>query len=336
MIGNLQNTQHVFRRIDHAFELVPRVFGLRELDELDLVELVLANEAARVAPRAASFCTEACRVARVALGQFPAVEDFVAVIVRRRHFRRRHEVVVEAFEFEHVLGELRQLSRADHARLVRDVGREHFRVAVLRRVQIHHEVDAGAFEPRTESLVEGEACARDLRRTLGVEDVEISAEIPVRLRLEGELSRFAPAAHFRVLRVVLADGHVVLRHVRDVQEDGVQLVFHLARPSVEIGDLPADLAHFGGDRRDVLALLLLRADLLRHAVAPRLEFFRLLQERAALLLKLLEAAQFQRVTALFEHRLHLVDMIPDKFDVQHVESSHWQKISATNRFIFVL
>ena len=111
----------------------------------------------------------------------------------------------------------------------------------------------------------------------------------------------------------------------------MQLVFHLARPSVEISDFLADLAHFGGDCRDVLALLLLRADLLRHAVAPRLEFFRLLQERAALLLKLLEAAQFQRVAALFEHRLHLVDMIPDKFDVQHVESSHRQKISAANR-----
>ena len=234
VVRQLEEAQDVFSRVDHRVELVPARLRLDEFDELDLVELVLANEAARVAASAAGLGAEARRVAAVVLRQLVAVEDLIAVVVRRRHLSRRHEVVVEAFELEHVVGELRQLARARHALLVGDVRCEHLRVAVLVGVQVHHEVDAGALEAGAEAFVEREARARDLGSAVGVEDVELRAEIPVRLRLEVELRRLPPLADLRVLRVVLADWHVLARHVRDVEHDVAELGLDVLELLVEL------------------------------------------------------------------------------------------------------
>ena len=83
---------------------------------------MLTDEPARVAPRAARLCTEARRIGRVVLRQLLRVEDLIAMVVCRRHLRRRHEVVVEPLEFEHILGKFGQLPCADHACLVHDIG----------------------------------------------------------------------------------------------------------------------------------------------------------------------------------------------------------------------
>ena len=58
---------------------------------------------------------------------------------------------------------------------------------------IEHEIDQGALEPGTGPLGEGEAGTGNLGRTLEIDDVEIFADIPVRLRLETELVGRSPA-----------------------------------------------------------------------------------------------------------------------------------------------
>ena len=316
MVRQLQEAQDVLSSVDHRVEFMPARLRLDELDELDLVELVLADQAARIAAGAASLGAEARRVAAVVLRQLAAVEDLIAVVVRRRHLSRRHEVVVETLEFEHVIGKLRQLARTRHARLVGDVRCEHLRVAVLVGVQVHHEVDAGALEAGAESLVEREARARDLGSAVGVEDVELRAEIPVRLRLEVELRRLPPLADLRVLRVVLADWHVFARHVRDVEHDVAELGLDVLELLVELRDLGADGAHLEDLRLGIFLVLLHDTDLLRDRVALALERLRLLQEIAALLVETFKIIEVQRVAAVLEHLTDFVEMFAHKFDIQ--------------------
>src|SRR4030065_554674 len=89
-------------RRNRALGGAPRQAGAAEDHHLDLVELVLADEAADVLPVRPGFAPETGRVGDEAYRQDRTVEDLVAVDVRQRHLRGRDEVPVEAFELEQV------------------------------------------------------------------------------------------------------------------------------------------------------------------------------------------------------------------------------------------
>ena len=61
--------------------------------------------------------------------------------IRHRHFCGRREEELLILHPVHVVLELRQLRRADHAFAPNQKRRTHFEVAVLARVQIEHELD---------------------------------------------------------------------------------------------------------------------------------------------------------------------------------------------------
>ena len=88
--------------------------GVVELHELDLVELVLADQTAHVLAVRAGLAAEARRVGGVADRQLAAVEDLAAVEVGQRHFRRRHQIEIPlAGDLEEIGFELRQIAGAE-------------------------------------------------------------------------------------------------------------------------------------------------------------------------------------------------------------------------------
>ncbi len=100
--------QHGFGVADEHFELAIGVVGPRDVHELDLVELVLANHAARVLAVRSRFRAEARRVRRQAQRQPIGLDDRVAHEVRQRHLGSRNQAqLVLALEREQVRGELR-------------------------------------------------------------------------------------------------------------------------------------------------------------------------------------------------------------------------------------
>ena len=210
------------------------------------------------------------------------------MVVCRRHLRRRYEVVVEPLQLEHILGKFRQLSRPDHARLVHNIGREHLCVAVLLRMEIHHEVDAGTFKPRAEPLVERKACPRDLGCALCIEDAECIADVPVCLRCKIKRTRRSAAAHFGILCLIPADRHIRLRHIRNLKQEFTQAQLHVAQIFIEGRNLIAERTHLCDDLICVLPRLPARADFLRYGVAARLFLLHILQDPAAVLLELRE------------------------------------------------
>ncbi len=125
--------------------------------------------------------------------------------IRDGHLRRGNQVEVP--RAEKVLFELRQLAGAEGGIGVDEKRRQHLRVAPLARVQIEHEVDQRALEPRAGSELHREPRAGDLRGAREVENAEAFADLPVGLRFEGEVPRLSPFPLFAVRRFVGAAGN---------------------------------------------------------------------------------------------------------------------------------
>jgi hypothetical protein len=131
-----------------------RCVGLHDLHHLDLVELVLADHAAGVAPGAAGFAAETRAVCGELDGQRRRVQDLLAHGVGERDLGRGDEVLLGlAFVAtpgypEHVFLELGQLPRAFQHLAVHDVGRPALGVAVFLRLRVQHELRQRPVQPR--------------------------------------------------------------------------------------------------------------------------------------------------------------------------------------------
>ena len=95
--------------------------GLAKRHHLDLVKLVHADDAARIAAGAARLLAEARRVGAVANGQLRVVEDLVCVQVGEHDLGRGNEVEPLG-GLEEVLLELGQLTGAGEGLLVGERG----------------------------------------------------------------------------------------------------------------------------------------------------------------------------------------------------------------------
>ena len=122
-----------------------RVGGFRrgQLDQLHLVELVHPNDAARFPAGGTRFPPETGRVGGKFLRQLAQRQNLLPMKIGYRHLRRGREEHLVLLQAIHVLFELRQLRGADHAIATHQEGRTHFRITVLPRVQVEHEVDEG-------------------------------------------------------------------------------------------------------------------------------------------------------------------------------------------------
>ena len=276
---------------------------------------MLTNETAGIAAGAAGLCTEAGSIYGIALRQLGAVENFFAMIVGSRNFTGGNDVLVEAFQLEHILSELRQLAGTNHAVTGNDYRSQHFGVALLLSVKIHHEVDAGTLKAGTEALVEGEAGTGNFGGTLSIEDVQLSTDIPVVLRLEIKLTRLAPALTLRVVVFIDTDGNILSRHIGDAEKDFTKVAFYLLQFLIESGNLVAYGSHICYQLIGILAVALHLTDLLGDCVALALQRFYLTDNTAAALLQSGKAVKLQRVVAVFQHCADSIKIFTDKFQV---------------------
>ena len=95
--------------------------------------------------------------------------------------------------------EFRKLPHADQAMFADHERRRHFRVAVLRDVQIQQKLNQRPFQPRAPIRVEQKAAAGKFRRAGEIHQLERLAQLDVRLGLEGEIRLRAMNANFRIV-----------------------------------------------------------------------------------------------------------------------------------------
>ena len=145
---------------------------MHDLHHLDLVELVLADHAARVLAVAARFRAEARRVRGQLDRQRVGGEDLVAHGVGERDLRRRDQVEPLALRLRRRPSAPRTCRLRTSAAAsvptsvsrVDDVRRVALGVAVLARLHVEHELRERAVQPREVAAQEREARAGELRR----------------------------------------------------------------------------------------------------------------------------------------------------------------------------
>jgi len=111
---------------DHSLESFVRGFGMGDLHDLDLVELVQAVESAHILAVRAGFAAKTGRIGRQFDREVRFVDDYVAVDVRYRHLCGRNQVEVIHGGVVHLSLLVGQLTRAETGCLVDHQRGHHF------------------------------------------------------------------------------------------------------------------------------------------------------------------------------------------------------------------
>src|SRR5579883_576454 len=322
-IGQLERLQHGLGIGGETLELVVGVGGIGDLHQFDLLELVLADDAARVLAVRAGLAAKAGRPGGDADGQRGGVEHGIGEQIGQRHLGGGNQPQVRVFTLEEVGGELRQLAGPAHGLGVDERGRKDLGVAVATGVEIEHEVGEGALEAGAGAAIDGEARAGDLGRGGEVEHAQALAQFDVIARGEVEGARRAPAADLDVVLRGAAGGHAGVRQVGDRQEQRLKVGFELALAGFERGDLLVEPA-----RTFALRVAFFCRSGLRGGAAAGGEFGRqglaaIAQRiergdgRAAVGVQRAEAAEVGGGAAPGEPRLDLIEMLADESGIEH-------------------
>ena len=311
-----QAAQDVFGVGHQRFEFVVAGLGRHELDELDLVELVDADEPARVLARRARFAPEAGGV-RHELQRQRGANDLFAVVVGDGDFGGRDQPEVVLGAVVHVFGHLGELAGAGHGRGGDEVGGADLGVAVLLGVHVQHVRDERPLEFRADAREEREPGAAHARRAREVEEAQLLAQRHVVLGLEVEFARLAPGAVHDVVLGAEAARHAAVREVRDGQDQALLLGLDFADLRVEGGDLFADGLGLGLNCGGVLAGALEFADFLGDGVALALEGVGFGDGRAAAGVEVQYLRDVHGGAAVLQAFADGVGVVADEFDVEH-------------------
>ena len=173
---------------------------------------------------------------------------------------------------EQVVAELGQLAGTEQGGILDQGRRADLGIAVFVSLHIQHELGDGAFQTGQLALQHHETGARQLGGAVEIHQPQLGADGVVFKRLEGEVAGGAPAAHFHVMILVRAVGHVQARQVGDRGQNGFDFLAQRLVLGFHQRDVFLQPRHLFHDGAGVAALLLDDADLLGGFVALRLHF----------------------------------------------------------------
>ena len=283
--------------------------GVDEAEHLDLVELVHAEDPARVAPRGARLAAEAGREARVAHRQPAAVEDLPRVQRRQRDLARPREVERVVGEPVDLLLRVGQEAGAVERLLAHEHRRDH-RLEAVAAQHLQRPAHERQLEQHEVALEVGEAGAGHARARLHVD--------PRAAQLEVVLRRSRPRLAALVEDLVLV-GRGRVGRVGQRGELGVELGLHAVELLAQRLAARGDRLHRGDRLRGVLARLLGRGDRLRRLVLLRLDPLGLGQQLAPPHVERQHPVQpLGRAVAPPRERLaHGRGILPDRLQVEH-------------------
>ena len=162
-VGQPEALEEDLGAFGHPLERGVRVLGPLEQDHLDLVELVDAEDAARVLAGGAGLAPEAGRVRGVADRQLGRVEDLVAVQVRDRDLGGRDQVQVVARDDVHLVFLVRDLAGARAESVLTTAGGQTSVIPYSRVWTSRNQLMRPRWSADAGALVDREAGAGDLR-----------------------------------------------------------------------------------------------------------------------------------------------------------------------------
>ena len=279
-------------------------------------------------PSSACFRAKARAIGAVANWQLRLLENLFAMNVRDRRLGGRDEIqlshrrlVLPFLNGVRLVLELWELPDAHHALAPHNVGRRDLRVAVLRRVKIEEKLNQRAFQPGTPVRVEEKPAPRKLRATSEIDQLELLADLGVRLGLERQRRFVTPGADHWVFSSGAAKGDFGVWQIRKTEQNGIESGFHFGDLFVEHCDAVADLASllFAGLRFLDFFLAHQRADLFGDLVALGFKLLDLHQCPATLFIKVEDFRNLPIIPcpAHGETFTDMVRLFTYQFDVEH-------------------
>ena len=196
-------------------------------------------------------------------------QNGILVEIGYRHFGRRHQKGILAFQLVEVILELRQLARTGHRFAIDDGRHPNLFVAMLVGVHIQHELEQRPLQSCRAPLQYGKPAASQLGASFKIENTQIRADIPMRRHRIG--SGLAPAAQFHVIVFAVAFRHRRMQRVGNLEQHIGKRGLGLLGLGFQLFDLSGHLAHRGNLVAGILAAALLQANQLRNPVALGLQ-----------------------------------------------------------------
>ena len=137
--GQVKPVEDGFGCLRHAFMLVSGLVRRGDRDELDLVKLMLADQAARVLACSARFGAETGRERDEAQWELGFAKDFFADEIGERYLSRRDQPAAIG-GLEQIVGKFGQLPCADQRVVAHEQWRGDFLITEFGRVNVEHEL----------------------------------------------------------------------------------------------------------------------------------------------------------------------------------------------------
>src|SRR5262249_1415018 len=218
-----------------------------------------------------------------------------------------------------IIAKFPELTSAKHHAIEHQERRRDFRVTVLARMDVEHELRQRAFKPGEATLQNHKPRARQFRGDLEVHLAERFPKLEMLLWRERVIALRGEAMMLQVVAGVFAVGHIVERHIRDLRERIVECLRGCLFPRLQSwnGILQSgDLRHQLGGLFLAFAFLGL-ADLLRGGVAARLCTFKFENFFASLLIHCDQPLGLRRQPAPLERAVKNVGVLANEADVVH-------------------
>ena len=270
--------------------------------------------AARIPARRRLFPPKARRVRHIPQRQRPRRQYLVAVHIRYRHLCRGQQPQVILVIPIHRVRELGQIAIRR-----RRFGGNHIRqvkllIPMLLRMRVKHPVYQRPLQPRPLAAQREKARPRHLGAPLKIYDAQPFAQLPMRQRLKVKLRRIALHSLHHIIAFVHPRRNIVRRHIRNAQQQPIQLRIQRADSLFQLPDAPANPPHLIYQR---LRPLPRAPDLAACLIAPRPQLVRLHDCRPPPCVHRRDAI-YRRILAPPRHRLaHVVRPISYKLNANH-------------------
>src|SRR5439155_20011636 len=308
---------------------------MHDLHQFHLVELVVADHAARVLAVCASLAPEAGRVTDEFQRQGFELDDLVAHDIGQRYLGGRNEVELALLAPRHgeqVVFEFRQLSRAVHAFGFYDVWRIDLGVAVLHGMHVEHQLSDRAMQSGKRSPYQRKPGPRDLSRRLEVELRQPRADVDVIPRSEVEPAWRARAPEFDVIFGRFSERDRLMRQVRHGDQEFLLPLLNGLETFFQIRELGIGALRLGPQGRGILALGLRLTDALGELVARSLQLLRADLHALALPLDRLERRDIEYERPRRESLCHGVDVVAEELRIKHAYFFFFALLSSPRRY----
>ena len=233
MIRKFKQLEDLLGLCNHGLKLIHGIFRLGKLYHLNLVKLVDSDNSTCISTCRSCFLTKTRRKGSVEKWQLSCIKNLSAMDIGKLNLRSWNEIKIGLYVIKIIL-KLGKLACSKKRIMIGD----NRRPKLLKPgfiVLVNHKVDQRTLHTGTKSTKKVEPCSGKLYTSIKINNPQVNAKIPVCFRFKIKFSRSSPATNFRIVRIINAIGHRLIRNVWNCSHKRRQLFFNVTATLIKLG-----------------------------------------------------------------------------------------------------